>query len=271
MLAVAGGTFDPWTSASLALGAGLFLWASHRVPAFPLRKKISILLGLAIAWVAVATPIAAYAHRHFSLHMLQHLLLTLAAAPLLVLGAPVALALRAVRAGMRRRLISVLHSPPVRLAAQPVVAWLAFAAVMWGTHFSGFYDLALESDVVHLVEHALYLLVAAAFWWPLAGVDPGARRLGWPARVLYLLLAVPLHAFLGLALYSAGQPLYSHYSGHFASVAAALDDQRAGALIMWIGGHFVFLAALAALVFGWMRYEGRKNVGAPARRPRRAS
>ena len=99
--------------------------------------------------------------------MVQHILLTLVAPPLLALGAPITLLLRAVRPETRRRVIlPILHSVPVRVMTFPVVTWLLFALAMWGTHFSPIFDRSLEDPAVHQLEHALYLVAGCLFWWP---------------------------------------------------------------------------------------------------------
>lgn len=209
--------------------------------------------------LALASPLAAYDETLFSIHMVQHLLLTMVAAPLLLLGAPVTLALRASSPGVRKRLMRVLHSRAARGLTHPALTWTLFAVVMWMTHFSAFYDAALENELMHAAEHGLYLLVGCLFWWPVVGLDPTAGRLGWGARLAYVLLAMPQQSFLGLAIYSASTSLYPHY----ASLArdwgpSPLDDQRLAGTIMWVMGDLHFLVALALAALAWMRHDARE-------------
>src|SRR6185312_10134907 len=101
--------------------------------------------GLAVLFVALASPIATYDTTLFSVHMVQHLLLTLVAAPLLALGAPITLLLRVCSASTRQRLVlPILHSRVLRVLSFPVVTWVLFAGVMWASHFSGLYDASLD-------------------------------------------------------------------------------------------------------------------------------
>ena len=195
-------------------------------------------------------PLASAAHEHFWVHMVQHLLVMLVAAPLILLSAPMTRLLRASKGATRTRLAVLLRSTPFRAVTHPLFTWILFALVMWVTHFSPIYQLAVENEWVHLAEHSAYLIAALLFWAPVIGLDPARHKLAWPVRIAYLLLALPLQSFLGLALYSSEAPLYRAYP--------SLDDQRLGALIMWIGGDLVFVAAVALAIGGWMRADAKE-------------
>lgn len=217
------------------------------------------MLGLAAATIALASPIATYEGSVFWVHMVQHLLLTLVAAPLLLLGTPVTLFLRASRGPLRDRAIRLLQGRPLRTLTHPVVAWSLFALVMWVTHFSTLYDAALENELLHVAEHSLYMVAALLFWWSVVGLEPGAGRMSWPARIGYLALAMPQQAFLGLAIYSADAVLYPHYETlQRAWGPDPLDDQRLAGIVMWIGGDFLFLIALVLGVLAWMRADTKE-------------
>jgi len=86
----------------------------------------------------------------------------------------------------------------------PLVAWVLFAAAMWGTHFSPLFDAALENVWLHDLEHVLYLVSSMLFWMPIVGRDPSPWRLGYPARLLYLFVQMPLNSFLGVAILYSG-------------------------------------------------------------------
>jgi cytochrome c oxidase assembly factor CtaG len=221
--------------------------------------------GLTVIAVALVSPLDPLAQTLFSAHMAQHLLLTLVAAPLLVFGAPVTLALRSARPPARRMLTRALHSRAARLLAHPVTGWTAFALVMWATHYSGIYDAALESEPLHVLEHALFLGAAVLFWVPVAGVDP-VPRLARPLRVVYLLAALPVQSFLGLALYSADAPRYPHYATSDRDWGPdPLDDQRAGAMVMWLGGDALLLAWTGVAAAAWLRAEEAEEARADRR------
>jgi putative copper resistance protein D len=138
-----------------------------------------------------------------------------------------------------------------------VVAWVLFAAVQYATHFSAFYELALQHIWVHALEHGLYIVVGVIFWWPVVGLDPSPRKLAFPARLLYLVLAMPLEAFLGVAIMSASHPLYPHYAQLPApwGGGAALHDQSNAGSLMWVTGEIVNLVAVLCVAGAWFRHD----------------
>jgi putative membrane protein len=229
--------------ARAARGPGAVSW--RRTALFP--------AGLGAIAAALASPIDAGAATRFSVHMVQHLLLALVAAPLLVLAGPVTLALQVSAPPTRRRLLRALRSRPLTILATPSVGWCGFALVMWASHFSPLYGAALADPVLHAVEHFAYLGSAWLFWSPVAGVDPSPGRLSHPARILYLFLAMPQMTFLGLAIYSARHVLYPAYGAG----PAALADQRLAGALMGGGGVLVFLPAVGLLVLDWWAREER--------------
>jgi putative membrane protein len=258
--------------AGIGIGAVAYLWAVRRVarahPAsrHPARRTWFFLAGLGVIGVALMSPIEAYEGSLFSVHMVQHMLLMFVAAPLLLAGAPVTLSLRAAGPRLRRALLTVLHSRLLRVLAFPIVAWVLFAAVNWGWHFSVLYDEALENVPLHYLQHATFLAAALLFWWPIVGADPGPWRLPHPLRLLYLFLALPQNSFLGVALLSATNVLYPHYVTNLRPWGISpLDDQALGAILMWVVGDLAFLAAMALVVVGWMRHEDRQTRRTDAR------
>jgi cytochrome c oxidase assembly factor CtaG len=260
-------SFDPTVVAGL-LGAGvLYLRGVRRVrhPDRKLAKCAACFLGgLVVIWVALQSPVDAYADQRLSVHMLQHLLLTMIAAPLLVLGAPVTLALRASTPAFRRRwLLPLLRSRLVRVLTAPLVSWTLFALVLWASHFSPLYEAAVRSTGVHALEHLLYLVSAVLFWSPVVGIDPSPKRLSHPARLLYLFLAMPQASFLGLAMWGASRVLYPSYQATLGS--AALDDQRLAGTIMGSAGMLVMVPALGLVVLDWLAREEREAARTEAR------
>lgn len=259
-------SFDPLVVGLLVAVAAAYGWAVRRVgrahPGNPHPRHRTWLFGGGVAAIAVAllSPIEAYEGVLFSVHMIQHMLLQLVAAPLLLAGGPITLALRASSPGVRRRLLAVLHSRIVRVISFPLVAWFVFAAVNWGWHFSTLYDQALESLALHYFMHATMLGAALLFWWPAIGVDPSPWRLPYPVRLFYLFLAMPQNSFLGIAIMNAPQVLYPHYVSNIRDWGiAAIDDQRLGGVIMWTLGDVAFLAGLAVVVAMWIRREERRT------------
>ena len=233
--------------------------AAHPANPVPRSRTIAFLGGIAVIAIALQSGIERYDTALFSVHMVQHILLTLVAAPLIVLGAPVTLALRVASPRVRGRwLLPALHSRPLRVLAHPVVAMVLFTAVMWAAHFSPLFDLALENRLVHDFEHVLFLGSALLFWGPAVGLDPMPWRLSHPARLLYVFLQMPMNTFLAVIILNARNVLYPHYATLVRPWGpTALFDQQAAGGIMWLGGDFLFIAAIAAILAGWMRREER--------------
>jgi cytochrome c oxidase assembly factor CtaG len=250
-------SFDPLTAAALAAAAVAYGRAVRRVATdhpqhpFPRFRQAAFHAGLAVVAIAALSPVHAYADERFVVHMAQHVLLTLVAAPLLVLGAPLTLAVRASAAPRRRRLLRVLNGRLVGVVGHPIVAWVQFAVVMWATHFSGFFQLAMQNPWVHALEHGLFLGSAALFWWPVLGETAGRWRLSYPLRLLYVALAMPQNTFLALAILSADDVLYANY--------ASLSDQRRAGGLMWIAGDLTLLAAVLVLAGAWAHHEERSE------------
>jgi putative copper resistance protein D len=263
---------DPLPLLGVALAAAAYLWAVRRLAAAPTRSRhprwrtLSFMGGLLAIVLALNSPIEAYEGVLFSVHMLQHMLLELVAAPLLLLGAPVTLALRVASPSVRRGLLTVLHSRVTAVLSFPLLGWLVFAGVNWGWHFSTLYDQALENAALHYFQHATFLAAALLFWWPVIGADPSRWRLPYPVRLFYLFLAMPQNSFLGVALMSAGGVLYPHYLSNLRAWGpTALADQSVGGILMWVGGDIVFLAAMGAVVAAWVRHEDRRTARQDAR------
>ncbi|HEX5465591.1 MAG TPA: cytochrome c oxidase assembly protein [Candidatus Limnocylindrales bacterium] len=251
------------------VGLVLVVDARHLDHPVPLRRLAAWCAGLAILGVALMGPLVEISETSFSAHMVQHLLLTMVAAPLLLLGAPITLLLRAASPSWRRILLAGLESRFVAALAWPPLGWAAFAAVMWWAHLGPLFEAALEHPPVHVAEHLLFVVAALLFWRPVVGLDPGPFRLGHGGRLAYISLAMAPNLLLGMVLYSEGAVIYPTY----ATVPGALDDQRLGATIMWVGGDLLFTLALALVVLAWMRDERarlrREEVREAALRPGR--
>jgi putative copper resistance protein D len=260
-------TVEPALLLALSISLGLYLVAVRRVDRVhprnpvPRRRVVAWLAGLAVVAIASFSFLDAYADELFSVHMVQHLLLTMVAPPMLLQGAPITLLLRGASSARRRRwILPVLDSRAVRALTHPLLGWVGFALVMWGSHFSPLFDAALADDGVHAAEHALFLGAGLLFWLPVAGVDPSPHRLGHAARVGYLLLGLPQNSFLGLAIFSAPAVLYPHYAGLVRAWGPTpLEDQQLAGGLMWAAGDLLFLVPLLVLVAAWFRSEERRG------------
>ncbi|MEP7215551.1 MAG: cytochrome c oxidase assembly protein [Anaerolineaceae bacterium] len=241
----------------LYLAAGLRVNRAHPKSPFPPRRVRYFIIGFAVLTFALISPVASYDTVLFSVHMWQHLLLTMVAAPLILLGTPITLALRVASPKTRRAvLLPLLHSRVVKALSFPVVAWLLFAGTMWLSHYSPLYDDALENAWLHRFEHLIYLMAAMMFWWQAIGLDPTPWRMNHPIRVLYVFLQMPQNSFLALSIYSSSHVIYKHYETLQRTWGPSpLADQQQAGIIMWVGGDMLFLAALCVMIVSWVKAE----------------
>lgn len=246
--------------AAVAAVAGLYLAGARRLAGgrawggerrtspWPITRTAAFLAGLAALAAALLTP---RADDLLSAHVVEHLLMTMVAAPLLAAGAPAALALRALRGPVRRSLADAVRSRPARVVTRPAVAWGLLAGVTVGVHVPAAYEAALSSPPLHAVEHLLLLGSAVLFWLPLVGVNPVRHRPSALGGVLLLLLAMLPMTAVGVTLVTWSEVLYpAHLDAARALGASALADQRAAGTIIWVGGSLLLVAAV--LVFGML-------------------
>lgn len=251
-----------WVAAAgLLYGAGVRRARRRRPGAWPVRRTLAFAAGLVAVLAALASPLAWRAETLLSAHMLQHLLLTLVAAPLVVLGAPLSLALQALRERPRARLARAIRSRPGRIVTHPLVAWTAFAATLLATHLTGLYDLAVRNAAVHGIEHVAYIATALLFWLPVLGTNPVRKLHGWLGRTLYLLLAMPPMSAVSAVLVYADAARYPSYAASARELGvSALADQRVAGAYMWVFGSLLMVAATVAV--GWqalLREERRQQ------------
>ena len=240
---------------------------AHPANPVPRRRTVFFLAGLAAIAVALMSGIDTYDTSLFSIHMVQHVLLTLVAAPLIALGAPITTLLRASSPDVRRRVIlPILHSRVMRVLSFPVVSWVLFAGVMWGTHFSPIFNASLENPTIHDLEHFLYLAAGLLFWWPAVGLDPSPWRMPHPVRMMYVFLQMPQNTFVAVTILNSTAVLYAHYATLVRTWGPpALEDQRIAGGVMWLTGDILFLAGMAAILAGWMAHEKGQEVIADRR------
>lgn len=261
-------------AAAAYLSAARSVSAAHRLNRWPTRRTLAFLTGLAALGVALLSPIDTLSDDLLTVHMVQHLLIVSVAAPLFALSAIGTLALRAASAHARNRyLLPSLHSRIVSALTFPVVGWIAFAGVMWGSHFSTLYNAALLDDGLHAIEHLLYLVAAALFWWPLLSPDPLRWRIHPGGKLIALLAQMPPMSFLAVTIIGAPAPLYAAYLGRTDAFGIdALLDQRIAGSLMWITGDLALLIPGVILLAALVRHEEAetKRVDARLDRERRA-
>ncbi|MGH8931244.1 MAG: cytochrome c oxidase assembly protein [Egibacteraceae bacterium] len=228
------------------------LWASAGRGQMVARWQArSFAAALAVLAVALAPPLDTMSSSLFSAHMVQHLLIGLIAAPLLVLGAPALVVPRALP-DSARRWVARWHGRARRFSRAwpglPVVGLLAYAAVWWAWHVPALYDAALRSQAVHAAEHTTMLAAALGFWAPV--VRP--RRTPVWAGPLLLLGAATQGGILAALLVFSPRPFYSHGTATLAWGLDPLADQALAGVLMWVPGGIVYLLAAATLFARWL-------------------
>jgi cytochrome c oxidase assembly factor CtaG len=204
------------------VAGGIYLAAARGVRRWPPRRTAAFGAGLAVA-VAALVP----SEGGLIAHMVGHCLLVAVAAPLLILGRPVSLALRRASAATRQRLLRLLRGRVARAILNPVVAWVAFVAAQLAFHVTPLLDLAARHEL-HGVEHAILLATALAFWSVALAVEPLPRRLGGAARAGFLLGAMPASDAAAVYLITGG-----HAAAGAAMVAGMMPLGVAAVLVGW--------------------------------------
>ena len=223
---------------------------------FPSRWALTFWFGLGALAVALVSPVDAYADASFSVHMAQHLFLTFVAPPLLALGAPITLALRACSPERARWITRILRGPVGRTLANPLVGFTLFVSVPFAIHLSPLFDAALREPLVHRAEHAAWIAAALIYWWPIVGRDPTPHPVSHPERMLSLFLAMPMMSFLALTIYVADEPLYPTYAALPDPWGAkALVEQRWAAVQMWLVGNLALVVAILCVAVAWKHAE----------------
>lgn len=236
------------------IGPGVYRWDSWLWRgAYFLGAIIIILLG-------DSAPIDILSGRLFWVHMIQHLLLLVIMAPLLVAAAP----LLPLWLGLPRRARRLVKSLKVARAfyrieywlRQPAISCVLLIAGIWVWHWPALYDLALTHDALHdWGEHLIFLAVSILFWTQVIPAPPLRPRLGYIGQMAFVGIAIAQNVVLAALLGFAQAPLYTPYV-HLAAASGggftALQDQQLGAGIMWTFGDLPFGVALAVLVHRWL-------------------
>lgn len=255
---------DPATALGLAGAAAVYAVGARRVrraagghAALPGWRIGAGAAALALLGAVFLTPVEPWAETLFSVHMAQHLVLTMVAAPLLVVARPLLAGAMALPQGSRRRLW--LARPWMDLArgrsatSLAVVAVLAHAMTMWVWHVPALYEVGIERPVVHVVEHATMLAGALPLWWL---VLDAVGRHATGASVLAVFASTLQSAMLAGLLTFAGTPIITaHGEGPAAWGLTALQDQHLAGGLMWFPGGLVYVAAGAWAFLRWLRHD----------------
>ncbi|MCL7452245.1 MAG: cytochrome c oxidase assembly protein [Anaerolineae bacterium] len=228
-------------------------------------RTAAYLSGLAILWIALMSPIDVLSSQYFFMHMIQHLLMVMFAAPLLLIGNPMPIMLWGLPSALRLEVGRWLRPAAtfrrvVAAITRPGLAWLYFVIALVGWHDPNAYNATLESDIVHDLEHISFFITAVLFWWHITGVAPHIhKKLSKGARIGYTVAAVPPNALTGIAISFASEPIYAYYESvpRLGSMTVMQDQMLAGT-IMWIPGSMMYFVAVLILVVQVVRDEEEK-------------
>ncbi|MFC5723451.1 cytochrome c oxidase assembly protein [Streptomyces gamaensis] len=268
---------EPFFMTGCLLALALYGWGVVRLlrrgDKWPVGRTVAWVLGVLTIALVMCTKLNDYGMVMFSVHMVQHMVISMLSPILLLLGAPMTLTLRALptagrgRKGPREYLVALLHSRYMRVITHPGFTIPMFIASLYALYFTPLFDFLMETKTGHIAMMVHFLAVGLVFFWPIMGVDPGPHRPGYVMRMLELFAGMPFHAFFGIALMMASEPMIGTYMHPAASLGIdALDDQKAGGGIAWAFSEIPSVVVLLALAYQWYRSEQRQ-----ARRKDRAA
>src|ERR1700735_1842434 len=223
----------------------------------PLRVA-AFTAGLITIVVALDGPIDKYAEELFWVHMLQHVLLLTVAPPLILLGRPWPRMWRALPLQLRttvgRAMARSRWTAPVRAIARPWPAWILFNLTFVAWHIPAAYNLTLNSNTVHDLEHTMFFFTGLLFWARVIDPGPLRPRLVWPMRIAYVVSAMIVGWVLAITLVLVPHPLYPHYAmlAHRPGGISALTDQQLAGGVMWVLGSVSYTIAMMIGVYRWL-------------------
>ena len=248
----------------LLVATAVYLYGVHRLRQrgddWPAGRTVAFIVGGLGSIAAVTmTGIEAYDTTLISVHMVQHMVLSMVGPIFLALGAPVTLALRTLPVKHRKMLLAVLHSGVVRIVTFPLVAFGLFIANPFVLYFTGLYRATLEHAWLHEFIHVHFIVTGCLFFWPLLGLDPLPNRWPYPARALLMVLSVPFHTVLGLTIMQSKTLLGGDWYPNLGLtwISPEQDQVTAGG-ILWAGGEIVSVTMLGILVLQWIRQSERE-------------
>ncbi len=241
---------------------GLYLYGVWRLRErgdhWPVGRTFAFVVGgMGSFYFATSSGIGAYDTTLLSVHMVQHMILSMVVPVFCALGAPVTLMLRTLPPRPRRWLLAVLHSKVARVLTFAPLTLVLYVVSPWALYFSGWYDATLHSDLLHEFMHIHLVVVGALFFTPIVGVDPVPGRVSYPFRLLLLFLTLPFHAFLGVTIMGQERliggdwyPALHHTHGWLPNPH---DDQHLAGGILWGSGDLVGLLLFSVLFVQWVR------------------
>lgn len=235
-----------------------------RGDAWPVGRTVAWMAGCFVLLIATSSGIGRYSTAVFSIHMANHMILSMLVPVLMVLGGPITLALRALPAvgktgvpGPREWIVAALNSRVTHLVAHPVVALILFVGSFYALYFGGLFDLAVDHHSAHVLMNTHFVVSGYFFYWLAIGVDPAPRTLPPVGKLGLVFAALPFHAFFGVILMGSTQLLGGSF---YRSLGLSwngdlLGDQRLGGGIAWATGELPLLIVMLALVVQWSRAD----------------
>ena len=239
---------------------------ARRGDGWPVLRTVSWVAGcLILVWATGGAP-GIYGRVLFSAHMLGHMTMSMVVPALLVLGAPVTLALRTLSArrdgsrGPREWLLTVVHSRVLAVLGHPLVASALFAGSLVAFYYSPLFELSLRTHTGHVLMHAHFLLVGYLFANVMIGIDPGPQRPPYPMRLLLLFATMTFHAFFGVALVQGNQLLAPDVLAQLGRTwgRSPLADQQYGGAVAWGVGELPVLLLGMGIAIAWVRSDDRE-------------
>ena len=232
---------------------------------WPWWRSLAWFGGNASLFAMAGTWLNGYSMLLFSVHMTQHMVLSLITPLLMLLGSPVTLALRTLPRGKgaagapRALLLDALHSRLARFVASPLFTIPLFIASLYGIYFTPLFDALMSNPIGHQFMLAHFVVVGLLFFGPIVGQDPWPRTMGYPARMLELFLPVPFHAFFGVAIMMAGSLIVTTFAQPPAGWGIdPLGDQQEAGGIVWAFGELPTILVLGIVFFSWATSDDRR-------------
>ena len=236
---------------------------------WPAGRAVAWLAGCAALLVATSSGVRSYGSAMFSVHMAEHMTLNMFAPVLLVLGAPVTLALRVLPSagpgqppGPREWITRMVHSPITAFLSHPVTAFVLFVGSLYAVYFTPAFDTLVRYHWGHEFMAVHFLITGYLFYWGIIGVDPGPRRLPFIGRLALLFAIMPFHAFFGIAMMTMTSTVGENFYRGLALpwVPSINDDQHLGGAIAWGASEVPLIMVVVALVTQWARQDRRLAV-----------
>jgi putative membrane protein len=252
--------YDLLIVAAMALSLGIYFRGAARLRARTDRgirwyEAVAFAAGWAVIAAALLSPIDRLSDVLFSVHMTQHELLMIVAAPLLVAGRPMIAGLWAL--SNPDRVLAVTRHPAVlktwRALTGPFTVLILHAVVLWAWHIPVAFEAALHNETIHAIQHLMFFVTAALFWWSLIHGRYG--KVGYGVAVFFVFATAMHTSILGALLTFASKlwyPTYAHRAPH------ALEDQQLAGLIMWIPSGLIFILIALALFAAWLGESDRR-------------